>query len=117
MTTRVLIPIAAALAVMPVHAAASAIEADDWNARYGCWRAVDSSTAAASMICVLPGEDATSVRIATIADGVIAEETVVRADGVARPIEDGGCSGSESATFSADSRRIYTRSELACGGL
>lgn len=117
MTTRVLIPIAAALAVMPVHAAASAIEADDWNAWYGCWRAVDSSTAAASMICVLPGEDATSVRIATIADGVIAEETVVRADGVARPIEDGGCSGSESATFSADSRRIYTRSELACGGL
>lgn len=117
MTTRALIPIAAALVAIPVHAsAAPAGEVDEWNAWYGCWRAVDTSTAA-SLICVLPGEDAASVRIATIADGVIAEETVVRADGVARPIEDGGCSGSESASFSADGRRIYTRSELACSGL
>lgn len=113
--TRVLIPIAAALVAIPVQT--SAAPADDWSAWYGCWRAVDSADGAAPLVCVLPGEDAASVRIATIEDGMIAEETVVRADGVARPIEDGGCSGSERAFFSADGRRIFTRAELACNGL
>lgn len=114
MTTRVLIPIAAALVAIPVQTSAAPA---DWSAWYGCWRAVDSAAGAAPLVCVLPGEDAASVRIATIEEGVIAEETVVRADGVARPIEDGGCAGSERAFFSADGRRIFTRAELACNGL
>lgn len=115
MTTRALIPIAAALVAIPVQT--SAAPADDWSAWYGCWRAVDSAAGATPLVCVLPGEDAASVRIATIEDGVIAEETVVRADGVARPIEDGGCAGSERAFFSADGRRVFTRAELGCNGL
>lgn len=118
MTTRVWIPIAALLATAPVQAAAVAdAQQGDWAAWYGCWRAVDVTDGAAPLVCVLPGADASSVRIATIEDGQIAEETVVRADGVAREIEEGGCTGSESAFFSADGRRIFTRAELACSGL
>lgn len=115
MTTRVLIPIAAALVAIPVQT--SAAPADDWSAWYGCWRAIDSAAGATPLVCVLPGQDAMSVRIATIEDGQIADEMVVRADGVARPIEDGGCEGSERAFFSEDGRRIFTRAELACNGL
>lgn len=117
MKTRILISFAAALIAIPVQATAEPPERADWSAWYGCWRAVDSTDGAAPLVCVLPGQDAMSVRIATIQGGVLADETVVRADGVARPIEDGGCSGSESAFFSADGRRIFTRAELACSGL
>jgi hypothetical protein len=119
MTTRLLIPFAAALVAIPVQASAAppAGLLGDWTAWHGCWRALDSADGAAPLVCVLPGEDATSVRIATIEDGQIVDEAVVRADGVSRPIEEGGCAGSESAFFSADGRRIFTRAELACSGL
>ncbi|HSJ32883.1 MAG TPA: hypothetical protein VK933_15690 [Longimicrobiales bacterium] len=117
MKTRVWIPIAALMAAAPVQAAVVDAQAGDWAAWYGCWRAVDSTDGKAPLVCVLPGADASAVRIATIEDGQIAEETVVRADGVARDIAEGGCTGSESAFFSADGRRIFTRAELACSGL
>jgi hypothetical protein len=119
MKTRVWIPFAAALMAVPMQASAtsSAALTGDWAAWYGCWRGMDSADGSAPLVCVLPGEDASSVRIATIENGEIAEETVVHADGVARPIQDGGCTGTESAFFSADGRRIFTRAELACGGL
>ena len=115
MITRAMIPLAAALVAIPVQA--DAAPAGEWTAWYGCWSAVDSVDAEAPLVCVLPGPDANAVRIATIADGQITEETVVRADGVARPIEEGGCTGTESAFFSADGRRVFTRAELACSGL
>jgi hypothetical protein len=94
--------------------------AADWTAWYGCWNAAETTDAAsgiAPLVCVLPGDSPSAVRIATIENGEITEETVVRADGVARPIEDGGCTGSESAFFSNDGRRIFTRAELSCSGL
>lgn len=119
MKTRVWIPIAAALLLAPTHssAAPAPVQTGDWTAWYGCWRPVDTTNGAAPLICMLPGDGPTSVRMATIENGEIADETVVRADGVARPLEEGGCTGSESAFFSADGRRIFTRAELACDGL
>ena len=117
MKTRVWIPLAALMAAAPAQAVAAEAQQGDWAAWYGCWRAVDSTDGAAPLVCVLPGADASAVRIATIEDGQIAEETVVRADGVAREITEGGCTGSESAFFSTDGRRIFTRAELACSGL
>ncbi|MGH7447020.1 MAG: hypothetical protein ACRELT_05650 [Longimicrobiales bacterium] len=118
MTTRAWIPIAAALLAAPVQASAAPAEpAGDWTAWYGCWRAVETTADAGSLVCVLPGDEPATVRIATIEGDRITEETIVRADGVARPLEDGGCAGSESAFFSNDGRRIFTRAELACSGL
>jgi len=112
-------PTAAALLAAP--AAASAAPAPDssgeWTAWYGCWRAVGDEGAAGPLVCVLPGDEPSSVRIATVADGEITEETVVRADGVSRPIAEGGCEGSERAWFSNDGRRVFTRAELACSGM
>lgn len=118
MKTRVLIPIAAALLVAPTpsNAAPAPAQTGDWTAWYGCWRPVDT-TEGDALICMLPGDDPTAVRMATVENGEITSETVVRADGVERPFEEGGCTGSESAFFSADGRRIFTRAELACSGL
>lgn len=110
-------PIATALVVLPLQATASPASSEgDWRAFHGCWRAAESGRSA-PLVCVLPGADRTSVRIATIHDGEVTEEAVVRADGVARAIEDGGCKGTETAMFSADGRRVYTRADLACDGL
>ena len=117
MRTRTWIPVAAALVLLPAQAMGAPPTADgEWTAFYGCWRVADAG-ASAPLVCVLPGAESSSVRIATIVDGEISEETVVRADGQARSVEDGGCSGTEAARFSADGRRVYTRAELACGGL
>jgi len=118
MKTRVLIPIAVALLVAPTVSSAAPVpaQAGDWTAWYGCWRPVDTTNGGA-LICMLPGDSPTAVRMATVENGEITDETVVRADGVARPLEDGGCAGTESAFFSADGRRIFTRAELACSGL
>jgi hypothetical protein len=112
------IPVTAVLLAAPLQASTppGAVQGD-WTAWYGCWVAVESESGVTPVVCVLPGADASTARIATIEDGRISEETVVRADGVARPIEEGGCSGAESAFFSEDGRRVFTRAELGCSGL
>ncbi|MEX1182824.1 MAG: hypothetical protein WEF86_06285 [Gemmatimonadota bacterium] len=88
-----------------------------WTAWHGCWEPVGAGAPEGRLICVLPGQDAQSVRIATVQDGAISEETLLHADGVARPVEEGGCIGTESAFFSADGRRVFTRADLQCEGV
>ena len=89
--------------------------AQGWAAWHGCWRGAGAE--AGEMVCVLPGGDATSARLVSVSDGEIEHETVVRADNVARTVSEGGCEGTERAFFSADRRRVFTRSEFACGGI
>jgi hypothetical protein len=110
--------LAAALGVTPA-AASAAVPAEPgqgtWAAWHGCWRAQGETTG--PMVCMLPGDAPEAVRIATVADGVITSETVVRADGTARTVSEGGCTGTERAFFSTDGRRVFTRAELQCGGV
>lgn len=87
-----------------------------WEAWLGCWEQAGSDTGE-QLVCVLPGTDARSVRMATVTDGVITDETVLVADGVARPVDDEGCTGTETAFFSRDQRRVFTRAELDCRGV
>ncbi len=95
-----------------MHATADA----RWSAWLGCWRpeSMDGVAPPAHVICVLPGVDA-GVSIATIANGRIVSEQVVVADGSRRAVNEGGCSGFESATWSQDGRRVFMKSELNCG--
>lgn len=129
MTVRAAMLTAAAGALLLTGAAAAApppaAAVDDswqaagpgWSAWYGCWRQTDAGATDDSLVCVLPGESAASVRVATLVDGVIADETVIHADGVARPVEEGGCTGAATASWSRDGRRVFVRSEFDCGGL
>jgi hypothetical protein len=86
------------------------------TAWHGCWRAAESDTGAA-MVCVLPGSDAASARIVTLEDGEIVEETVLAVDGVARQVTEGGCTGTETASWSQDGRRVFLRTALDCDGV
>lgn len=113
MTARVWLGGAAALMIGALPAAA---QEGSWAAWQGCWRATGED-APQEVVCIAPGADAQSVRVVTVADGAIAGETLLRADGVARAVEESGCTGTESASFSADGRRVYTRAEMNCDGV
>jgi hypothetical protein len=95
-----------ALALQPGRA-----EAQSWSAFEGCWRA--AGDAGGQVVCILPAEEPLAARIVTVTGDQV-EETLLRADGVARAVQEGGCAGTEKAFFSADGRRVYTHTELEC---
>lgn len=117
--------VAVALMAAPVLAAppstgggaASAAASPSWSAWFGCWYPLGEAGTPGAMVCVLPGADAASVRIVTLQDGVMSDETLLRADGIARRVEEGGCAGTEQADWSRDGRRVYLRTELDCDGV
>jgi hypothetical protein len=120
MRTRELLTTAAALLIVvsPATAAPAGDAAQpDWSAWLGCWELMDGDAPAGQLVCMLPGADGWSVRIATVEDGAITDETLLHADGVARQVDEGGCTGTETAYFSRDERRVYTRAELDCRGV
>jgi hypothetical protein len=124
MKTTVLIPIAAlALAAGPAagelagSAGELAATPQTLTAWHGCWAPVGADAPVGSVVCVLPGESPSAARIVTLEAGEIVGETSLSVDGVARAVEDGGCTGTETASWSRDGRRVFTRTELDCGGM
>jgi hypothetical protein len=126
MRTTHMLPLAVLLAASPTTMPAAAAEATasqlsvrdgSWLAWHGCWRISAGDAAEGRILCVLPGADAAETRFVTVADGVIEGTTTLRMDGVARPVEEGGCTGTETARWSQDGRRIFLRAELMCQGV
>lgn len=93
----------AALAATPAPA--------EWQAFIGCWHPQDAP--ATTLLCVVP--DGAGVRLIDVEKGAIVHETRVIADNQQRAVSQEGCSGFESARWSADGERVYLRSELNCG--
>lgn len=91
-----------------------------WNGWLGCWEAAEPQTEAASaesnapMLCVLPDPGGHGVEIATIAGGEVVDRQLVAAAAGQRPTAEGGCSGWESAEWSADGNRLFRRSQESC---
>jgi hypothetical protein len=122
MTMTVLVPLAAvALMATPTaggpvsHSPDPAAAPQTLTAWHGCWSATDSD--AAAMVCVLPGSNAASARIVTLENDEIVEETVLAVDGVARQVAEGGCTGTQTAWWSQDGRRVMLRTALDCDGV
>ncbi len=102
-----------------------------WQPWIGCWRpaappSVDpisySTTPRSSdapLVCVIPasgGNTSSSVNVVTVKDGKIVSRDTIVATGsnVARSKD--GCSGIESAKWSADGHRLYVSSDFTCPG-
>lgn len=83
-----------------------------WLPWAGCWSPAEGEAGPA--VCVLP--DGESVSVVTLAEGEEVARRVLVADGVSRRVEQEGCTGDETAAFSADGRRVYITGDLLCQG-
>ena len=93
-----------------------------WQPWLGCWQATDATIQRAvgssktATVCVTPTSGTSAVDIATVVDGKAVEHTHVEANGRQRANSKDGCTGWESAKWSATGTRIYLASEYACPG-
>ncbi|HSJ23553.1 MAG TPA: hypothetical protein VK929_02640 [Longimicrobiales bacterium] len=99
------------------EATAASQENSGWTPWLGCWRPLGDDAPLNALVCVAPGENPATVRMLSVEDGAVVDESVFTADGTARAVEDGGCTGTETATWSRDGRRVYVRTELDCDGV
>jgi len=122
---------AASLALAPLARAQAPQTDPRWGAWLGCWAPASaptgetagtkqlsrpSSAAGALLVCIVPAAGSTGVDVATVADTQVVSRDRLEATGERRALDRDGCSGWESAQWSADGARVYLRSELACQG-
>jgi hypothetical protein len=88
-----------------------------WQPWLGCWVASLPRTVGANetMVCVVPEESGSGVELTVIADNKVAHRELISAAGMRTPKVFDTCPGWETASFSTDERRIFLRSEFACG--
>lgn len=98
---------------------------DRWQPWLGCWSPTGNITpmqtvgveslgsSARSLLCVVPGSTPTSVDVVNFSGGTIVDRTVLEPGrAVAKKIDD--CSGSETATWSADGNRLMLKGTFTC---
>jgi len=83
-----------------------------WTPFVGCWEPLDAAEGAGLLCFRLVGSDA---EMFNVVDGEVVSREQLSADGTPRPVSAEGCSGFESASFSGDGQRVFTRSEYTCG--
>ena len=86
-----------------------------WLPFVGCWSRTTDVTASSQLTCVKPGSGSTA-DIVTISNGGIDSREHLTVDGQAHPIDKGGCSGSETATWASSGNRVYIGSAYSCAG-
>jgi hypothetical protein len=90
--------------------AAETNQQNSWSPWFGCWQA--EGAPAGEVMCIAPTQ--TGVRISTLVNGAVKDESDISADGLARRISQQGCTGNERARWSSDRRRVFLDSDVAC---
>ncbi|AHG88913.1 hypothetical protein J421_1376 [Gemmatirosa kalamazoonensis] len=95
-----------------------------WRAFVGCWQPVSpdnaittTDDAKAMRVCVVPSGGPSEVDVMNVVNGKVAERTHVDATGAKHEIGREGCTGVESAEWSADGLRVYLKADLTCDGV
>lgn len=95
-------------------AAAPAVQVDSRFAAWiGCWRLDDDLAGTGARMCITPEKG--GVRMQTIAGTNKGIDELVIPDGVARPISDAECKGTERADWSSDGARVFRSTDVTCG--
>lgn len=102
--------------------------AGDLDARWlpwmGCWQLAEEQIAAAPEgaefpermeVCIVPAETGAGTTLTARGDGEVLMQRELVADSTRRPVIEGDCSGWERREWSADGRRLFTRTEIRCG--
>ena len=122
--------LAGALALAPVANAQDTGADARWQGLLGCWQPVtatsaDSYTAwmeqrardaQSPKLCILPTANAKAVEFVTVAGGQVTGRDTVDAGNQHLARTRDKCDGWEGASWSADARRLYLRSEYSCDG-
>ena len=95
-----------------------------WTPWVGCWQALSRDAVTQELapnkslpvVCVVPAPGNATVDLVTIDSGTAGKPERVDANGSRRAVDREGCTGWETAQFSADAKRIYVRSEHQCTG-
>lgn len=107
----------AALALATPRANAQSLTDARWQPWIGCWQPADplAPSVTASIMCVVPADG--GVDVAGISDGKVTSREHVVADGARHATTRDGCTGTQQAQFSNDSRWVYLNSEYTCAAL
>ena len=100
--------LAAAALALPVRAQSGG---NGFTAFVGCWEPLDAGEEA-GLLCFRPS--GAGVEMFNVLDGEVVSSEQIVADGSPRPVSAEGCTGFESAAFSEDGLRVFTRSEFTC---
>lgn len=78
----------------------------------GCWRLEDDLAGTGARLCVTPEKN--GVRLQTLVGTVKGADEVVMPDGIARPIADSECKGTERSEWSRDGQRVFRAIDVTC---
>ena len=104
----------------PTAAGQSAIYGAGLQAWLGCWSAETWTTrteTAPPIVCIVPTSDRNLADVLTVQDGRIVSRETLDATGRSRAIDADRCTGTRSATWSRDGRRLFVRSSARCAGV
>ena len=110
---------AALVSLSAATGAAQQANGSRWQGWLGCWTAAAPDAlvpASAPVVCITPTSNADVVNVATVQDGKVLATRTIDASGTAQPIEAKDCSGTQSAEWSADARRVYLKATADCAG-
>ena len=82
------------------------------NAWLGCWRLEDDLAGTGARMCITPEQG--GVRLQTLIGANRGIDELVIPDGVARPIVDAECTGTERAEWSNDGTRVFRTTDVTC---
>ncbi|HEX6600970.1 MAG TPA: hypothetical protein VF034_16765, partial [Gemmatimonadaceae bacterium] len=110
---------AALVSLTAATGAAQQASGSRWQGWLGCWTAAAPDALVPSnapVVCITPTSNADVVNVATVQDGKVLASKTIDASGAAQPIEAKDCTGTQSAEWSADARRVYLKATANCAG-
>ena len=118
---RVVAVVAALLAASaPPAGGQSAIYGAGLQAWVGCWSAEPWGTRAESappVVCIAPTADRNVATVHTVHEGRVVARERLDASGRPRALDADRCTGTRSANWSRDGRRLFVRSSARCAGV
>jgi uncharacterized membrane protein YgcG len=99
----------------PTTPAATTAQTDARFAHWlGCWRLEDDLVGTGARVCITPDRQV-GVKLQTLVGIQRGIDEVIVPDGVARPISDLDCKGTERAEWSGDGQRLFRYTDVTCG--
>lgn len=99
----------------PATPAAATAQTDARFAHWlGCWRLEDDLGGTGARVCITP-DGQNGVKLQTVVGTQRGLDEVIVPDGVARPIADAECKGTERAEWSSDGLRVFRFTDVTCG--